>query len=138
MAVSSPVCPNMVAGTTTITTTKTVEGRLLRRTVASKQGTSCPGPGLTSCNNSNNSSNKLAGIELGEETRLMEMGLRQYRLLLRFRLISNSPTGKLDLPLMVSKGKDKDKGNEETALLGIETGPLRARRTGRISPAVSL
>jgi hypothetical protein len=68
----------------------------------------------------------------------MEMGLRQYRLLLRFRLISNSPTGKLDLPLMVSKGKDKDKGNEETALLGIETGPLRARRTGRISPAVSL
>jgi hypothetical protein len=68
----------------------------------------------------------------------MEMGLRQYRLLLRFRLISNSPTDKLDLPPTVSKGKDKHKANEETVLLGIETGPLRARRTGRFSQAVSL
>jgi len=136
MAVSSPVNPSMVAGTTIITTIRTVEGGLLRRTVASKPETSCPGPGRTSCNNSN-TSNKLEGIELGEETRLMEMGLRQYRLLLRFRPISNSPTGKLDLPPMVSKGKDKHKANEETVLLGIETGPLRVRQTGRISPAVS-
>jgi hypothetical protein len=135
--VPSPVNPSMVAGTTTTTTTKTVEDGRLSRTVATKQETSCPGPGRTSCNNSN-SSNKLAGIELGEETRLTEMGLRQYRLLLRFRPISNSPTGKLDLPPMVSKGKDKHKANEEPVLLGIETGPLRARRTGRISPAVSL
>lgn len=126
----------MVAETPATTTTKTVENGLLRRTVASKPETSCPGPGRTSCNNSN-SSNKLEGIEPGEETRPREMGLRQYRLLLRFRLISNSPTGKLDLPPMVRKGKDKDKANEETVLLGIETGPLRARRTGRIIPTVS-
>lgn len=133
-----PVNPSMVAGTTTTTTTtRTVEDGLLRRTVASKRETSCPGPGRTSCNNSN-SSNKLEGTELGEETRPREMGLRQYRLLLRFRLISNSPTGKLDLPPMVSKGKDKHKANEEPVLLGTETGPLRARRTGRISPAVGL
>lgn len=131
-----PVNPSMVAETTAIITTKTVEDGLLRRTVASRPETSCPGPGRTSCNNSN-SSNKFEGIELGEETRLLEMGLRQYRLLLRFRLISNSPTGKLDLPPMVSKGKDKDKANEETVLLGIETGQLRARRMGILNPAVS-
>ena len=51
--------------------------------------------------------------------------------------LSNSPTGKLDLPPMVSKGKDKDKANEETVLLGIETGQLRARRMGILNPAVS-
>jgi hypothetical protein len=95
--------------------------------VASKLETSCPGPGRTCCNNSNSSSNKLEGIELGEETRPREMGLRQYHLLLRLRPISNSPTGKLDLPPTVSKGKDKHKANEEPVLLGIETGPLRVR-----------